>query len=149
MSNEHSPAARSRLLAEQAIGEAMGDLAQRNEARARCEGVRLLSIRERLARIGLAIALPIFMALLMRDMSSVRPFVARLIGPAVTRPDVQAALEDVVVDIEAFRADYGELPVSLAEIGLPANGDWYYARSSNGTYDLTVAMGGHTITFVR
>lgn len=127
----------------------MGDLAQRNEARARREGVRIKSAREWLARAGLAIALPILIALLMRDVSSVQPLVARVMGPTVTRPEVQAALEEVVVDIEAFQADYGELPVSLAEIGLPASGDWYYARSVNGRYDLTVSLGGHTITFAR
>ena len=144
VSPEPSPG-QSRLL-EETIGEAMDDLAQRNEARARRESIRVRSTRERVARIALTVALPALVAALVWNVSSVSLVAARYIGPWLEREEAEAALKAVVDDIQAFDADYGEVPASLAEVGLPTSGEWTYTRLDNKRYRLAVSIGGQAIT---
>ena len=146
MSIEHSPSAKSRGLVEQAIDEAMEDLAQRNQARAQRDAARDRSPRNRVIGIGLAIALPLLVAVVVWNVTGLPAIAARYVGSPATRQQVEAAVQTVVDDIEAFVLDYGELPVSLAEIGLPTRGDWQYERISNDRYRLHVSLGGQVVS---
>jgi hypothetical protein len=146
MSIERSSAARSRLV-QQAIDEATENLAQRNEARARREAVHTGWTRNRWMRIGLFVAVPVLVAVLLWNVTGTPAAAARVIGPTATREEVEAAVRVVVDDIEAFDADYGELPMNLAEVGLPRRGDWRYTRLANRRYHLVVSLGGHVVTF--
>jgi hypothetical protein len=146
MSIERPSPARSRLLVEQAIDDAMEDLAQRTEARLQRETVPVLSPRERWTRIALVVAVPVLAALVIWNVTSTRLMAQRLILPTMSREDVEAALKAVVEEIEAFKADYGELPASLAEIGLPPAGEWRYTRVADGRYRVDVTLGGHAVS---
>jgi hypothetical protein len=146
MSTEHSSPARPRLLVEQAIDDAMEDLAQRNEVRLQRDAVAVLSTRERWARIGLVIASPVLAGLVIWNVTSTRVMAERLILPAMTREEVEAEVRAVVDDIEAFKADYGELPASLAEVGLPTEGVWRYTRVADGRYRVDATLGGQAVS---
>jgi len=149
MSIDHSSSVKSRRLAEQAIGDAMDDLAQRNDARVRRESEQVISTRDRVVRIGLVVALPVLVMVTAWNVTGAAAIAAPLIGLRVSRADVEAALKAVVEDIEAFEADYGELPVNLAETGLPTGGEWRYTRLPDDRYRLVVQLGGHVVTFER
>lgn len=146
MSTDHESSGKSRLLVEQAIDDAMEDLAQRNEARARRRSGRVRSRRERLARISFAFAVPALIVALVWNVTSVSVVAERIVGPTAARDDVEAALKVVVDDIEAFHDDYGDFPVSLAEVGLPTGGEWSYTRLSNERYRLGLSLGGQVVT---
>jgi hypothetical protein len=146
MSSEHPSPNNARELAEQAIDDAMEDLAQRNEIRAKREAALLAQPRrDRLARIGLLIALPVLLVVGART-SGGTLLAARLTGTAtaVDRARANAMLKTMVEDVQAFRADYAELPASLAELGLPAEGEWRYTRVGNDRYRIEVSVGGYT-----
>ena len=149
MSIDRSSSARSRLLVEQAIEDAMEDLAQRNEARARRESVHIVSTRDRWVRIGLVLALPVLVMVTVWNVTGAPAIAAPLFARGASRPDVEAALRVVVEDIDAFEADYGELPVNLAEIGLPVEGEWRYTRLTQDRYRLVVSFGGQVVSFER
>lgn len=141
--------AKSRLLVEQAIDEAMEDLAQRNEARARRDAEQVATSPDRYARIGLTITIPVLVAVLVWNLTSAPSMVARLMGPATSRQDAEIALKGVVDDIDAFVDDYGETPVSLAEIGLPTSGTWQYTRLAHDRYRLDMTLGTHSLVFLK
>lgn len=149
MSNDHSMTAKSRLLVEQAIGEAMEDLAQRTEARAKREAEHNGAPRDRHARIGLAIAVPMLVALIVWNFTSVPIVAAGMVGPAISRQEAEMALRDVVTQVDAFVDDYGEVPTSLAEVGLPSSGEWQYARLSRTRYHLEMTLGRHSLAFTK
>jgi hypothetical protein len=145
MSSEHPSPNSARELAEQAIDDAMEDLAQRNELRAKREAALGEPRRDRLARIGLVIAVPILLVVAARTTGGTL-LAARLTGTAtvVDRARTDAMLETMVEDVRAFRADYAELPLSLAEVGLPAEGEWRYTKIGNERYRIEVSVNGYT-----
>jgi type VI protein secretion system component VasF len=147
MSLEHPSPTKARRLAEEAIGEAMDDLAQRHEERARREAADRRWTRDRVVRIGLIIAVPLLVAILVVTVWSPSLIAARLVGSTVPREQAEAVLREVVEDIQSFHEDYAELPVSLAEVGLPFQGDWRYTRITNDRYHLELSLGGHAVTF--
>jgi hypothetical protein len=149
MSSEHSMPAKSRLLVEQAIDEAMEDLAHRNEARAKRDAEQIATPPDRFSRIGVKIAMPALAALMVWNFTAAPRIAVQMIGPAISRQEAEIALNDVVNDIDAFVADYGEAPVSLAEVGLPTSGVWKYTRLAKDRYRLDMTFGGHSLVFVK
>jgi hypothetical protein len=147
MSSEHTSPNNSRDLAEQAIDDAMVDLAQRNEMRAKREAAVSRPRRDRVALIGLLIAVPALVVVAARTTGGTL-MAARLTGTvtAVDRARADAMLKTMVEDVQAFRADYAELPASLAELGLPAEGEWRYTKIGNDRYRIHVSLGAHTAT---
>jgi hypothetical protein len=144
-SSPASSSGKSRLL-EDAIDDAMEDLAQRSEARARRESGHVRTMRERAVRISLAFALPALVAAIVWNVFGVSVVAARFIGPMSTIEEADAALRVVVDDIDAFHDDYGEFPVSLAEVGLPIRGEWRYTRIASDRYQLALSLGGQAVT---
>src|SRR6185295_11126755 len=71
VSKDRSSAAGTRVLVERTIDEAMDDLAERERVRASREAVPVRSTRDRLARIGLALALPALVVAVVWNVSSV------------------------------------------------------------------------------
>jgi hypothetical protein len=105
--------------------------------------------RERAARLGLFIAFPILMAILGINLG--RPLLQSFFEvkppPAVARAEAEKALGALIIDIEAFRLDYKELPESLVEIGVPSRGDWTYAVSSREHYQVQGSLYGQSVSF--
>jgi hypothetical protein len=107
------------------------------------------SRRERLVLIAVMVALPILGILLVTHVQG-RPLLALVTpapAPAVARHRAEVALKFVVNEIEAFRADYSELPDSLTEVGAPAVGEWTYIQRSDGHYQVGLTMYGQVVSF--
>jgi hypothetical protein len=143
------PHSHARLRAEEAIDEALVDLTQREEQRAnRATADRSSSRRARIVRVALTISLSILLILVVMShagwsLSSGLP----LGSSAADREQAEDALRGVINEIREFQADYGELPQSLAEVGLPASGTWSFTKKADGRYRVTVMLRGRVATF--
>jgi hypothetical protein len=148
MSTEQPPN-RTRLLAEQAIGEAMVDLTQREEARARLIPDRAKATRARVVRVCVLITVSVAASLVLANQWRPSLFAALLAAQSspASRQQAEDALRVVVNDVQTFRADYAELPESLAEVGLPVEGQWTYSKKPGERFQLVVILGGHVATF--
>ncbi len=67
-------------------------------------------------------------------------------SPAVARQEAQKTLDTLVADVDPFRKDYDELPSTLAEVGVPARGQWSYAATGN-IYRLRGTLYGQNVSF--
>jgi len=140
----------ARLLAEAAIGEALVDYSRREDARAARPGpARTGSRHARAARLGLLVALPVLVAVVLVNVwrPSLLVMLAVTGSSTVIDSQVEEALRVVVDDIQSFHADYAELPDSLAELGLPTQGEWVYTKNPDGGYRLIVTLQGRVRTF--
>ena len=105
--------------------------------------------RRRAVRMALMMAVPVLVALLLVNfaweplMSFFEPWPA----PAAARLQAQSTLDGLVLDIEAFRKDYGELPATLIEIGVPSRGKWSYAAVSSVDYRVEGTLYGQAVSF--
>ena len=59
----------------------------------------------------------------------------------------QAALDDTVKEIEAFRHDFSALPETLVQVAAPAHGNWTYTKGSDGRYRVVLRVDGQVVTF--
>jgi hypothetical protein len=92
------------------------------------------STRDRASRVGLALGLPVLIALLAMNLTgvSLRTLFESRLPEAVAREEAKRTLDALVMEIEAFRKDYDTLPERLDEIGLPERGTWTYTQTGNG-----------------
>jgi predicted ATPase len=105
--------------------------------------------RERATLVSLAVAVPILIAVLtvtfagglLKSLFETQP------SASVARQEAQRTLDDLVVEIEAFRKDYHELPETLVEIGMPSRGQWTYAATGKGHYRVQGSLYGQGVTF--
>ena len=61
--------------------------------------------------------------------------------------DLLVTVNVVVLEIEAFREDYGELPESLAEVAAPNEGRWRYEPVGNDRYRVGLTRDGQAVAF--
>jgi hypothetical protein len=66
---------------------------------------------------------------------------------SVAREEAQRTLNDLVVEIEAFRKDYSELPETLVEVGMPSRGRWTYTAIDKIHYTVQGSMFGQAVSF--
>ena len=66
---------------------------------------------------------------------------------SVAREEAQRTLNDLVVEIEAFRKDYSELPETLVEVGMPSRGRWTYTAIDKSHYTVQGSMFGQAVSF--
>jgi hypothetical protein len=136
--------------ARQLVTEAIDDVTRQETAiatqRAASTGQRK---RERAARLALVVTLPALAIVLALHFGG--PTLAALLtprpSPEVARQQAEQTLQSLVADIEAFREDYEELPESLAEVGIPARGDWQYTRTDGGSFTLDGTLDGERVSF--
>ena len=105
--------------------------------------------RKRAVLMSFIIAVPVFAAVIAVNVMNVSfvDLLAPAPAPDVARLLSQEALDTVVKRVDTFYSDYGELPPSLIEVGLPPHGSWTWAPRGNGQYQVTVRMYGKTLTF--
>ena len=105
--------------------------------------------RERVAYVGVALLTPVFVAILLVNVLGVSPlsYFEPQPTPEAARQEAQELLKTLVVDIEAYRTDYDQLPAALVQVGIPARGVWTYTNAGNGTYRLQGTLYGETATF--
>jgi len=105
--------------------------------------------RRRGVRVALLIAIPVLAAVLVVNFAW-QPLVSMFEPwppPAAARVEAQAALDALVLDIEAFRKDYDHLPAALIEVGLPPRGRWSYAGVSKAHYRVEGTLYGQSVSF--
>lgn len=105
--------------------------------------------RKHAVRVSLLVAVPVLAIVLIVNFAW-QPLVALFEpwpAPAVAHQQAQATLDVLVLDIEAFRKDYGEPPKTLIEIGVPPRGRWSYAGASDGHYRVEGTMYGQSVSF--
>ena len=105
--------------------------------------------RARAVRVALLIAVPVLAAVLLVNFAW-QPLVALFEPwppPAAARAQAQTALDALVLDIEAFRKDYGELPRTLVEIGVPPRGRWSYTGLGKSQYRVQGTLYGQAVSF--
>ena len=132
--------------------EATDDLVARAKARdaraALTARPRVLS-RRRAPLVGLCVSLPvlgILLAINVFGISLTEQFTPPP-SPQVARQQAQADLEDAVNGIDAFQADYSELPRTLVQVGAATRGEWTYTRKPDDHYQVIHAMFGQVVTF--
>jgi hypothetical protein len=105
--------------------------------------------RDRAVAIALVIALPVLVMLVVATIrgESLVEMVTPDPSPAVSLQQAHGALDSVVGRIEAFRSDYSQLPGSLAEVGVPAHGEWTFTKTSANEYRVVLRMYGQVVTF--
>jgi hypothetical protein len=105
--------------------------------------------RQRTIRLALLMAVPILVAVLLVNFAwpPLVSFFEPWPEPAAARVQAQAALDALVLDVEAFRKDYGHLPGALIEIGVPPRGRWSYAGVGNAHYRVQGTLYGQDVSF--
>ena len=68
-------------------------------------------------------------------------------APMVARQRAQAAAELVAADLEDFFEDFAELPDSLAEIGVPVDGEWSYTVIGADRFKVVLKRHGQVVAF--
>lgn len=148
------PAAEShdhRAAAEALISQASAEVFERRHRLAELESERALAKppRQTVSLAALVVAVPVLIGLLLftfTDFSLAALFEPRPPEP-VARERAQKALDDLVVQIEAFRGDYDELPEGLFEIGVPERGEWSYTALGSDRYTVEGNLHGQRVTF--
>jgi hypothetical protein len=105
--------------------------------------------RQRGVRVALLVAVPVLAIVLLVNFAW-QPLVAFFEpwpAPAAARVQAQTALDSLVLDVEAFRKDYGHLPGALIEIGVPPRGRWSYAGLDNAHYRVQGTLYGQDVSF--
>ena len=135
---------------QQIISAALDDVARTQRRRAAIEAVESTRkpMRDRASLVGLIALLPVLGLLVVSNVTgqSLTALLRPSPPPAEARGRAEEALWIVVEDVESFRRDYSELPGSLAEVGLPVNGDWSYVPSGEH-YQITLTYHGQTVRF--
>jgi hypothetical protein len=105
--------------------------------------------RQRTVRLGLLIAVPVLVAVLLVNFAwqPLVSFFEPWPAPAAARVQAQTALDALVLDVESFRKDYGHLPAALIEIGVPPRGRWSYAGLDNAHYRVQGTLYGQDVSF--
>ena len=105
--------------------------------------------RQRVVRVSLAAAVSVLIALLLATFAW-EPLLS-VFAPA---PSAEAAtrqahemLDALVVEIDAFRKDYHELPATLVDIGVPPRGQWRYTATSHTQYIVEGRIYGKVVSF--
>ena len=105
--------------------------------------------RRRAMLIALGFLAPVLVGIVvlsLGDMRGVPPLDSSLGGEALRR-DLLVTVNVVVLEIEAFREDYGELPESLAEVAAPNEGRWRYEPVGNDRYRVGLTRDGQAVAF--
>jgi hypothetical protein len=132
------------------ITEAIGEIEDRRRVRAQIEeSARPAFTRDRAARIGLAVAVPVLITVVGINVAgdTVRSWFEPRLSPSAAREQAQKSLDSIVQDIEAFREDYSELPESLVEAGMPPRGQWKYQVLDRGHYKIEGRLHGQVVSF--
>jgi hypothetical protein len=134
----------SQQYANELIGLANAEKRVRSERPAARPGLT----RERAVLIGLTVAVPILVAILLVTFagSFVDSWFETRPPVAVARAEAQKILDTLVGEIEAFRKDYNELPQTLVEVGVPPRGKWDYAASGTA-YRVRGSLYGQAVSF--
>lgn len=137
--------------ASQQLADQMFDSALAERQQLLAERVPVFSpvTRQRAARVALFVAVPILLAVLSAafDWQPLASLFERTPPPEIAHRQAQAMLDALVVDIDAFRRDYNELPDTLVEVGVPPQGRWTYAALSRVHYRLHGTLYGQSVSF--
>jgi hypothetical protein len=105
--------------------------------------------RQRVVRVSLAAAVSVLIALLLATFAW-----EPLLSIFTPTPSAEAAtqqahemLDALVVEIDAFRKDYDELPATLVDIGVPPRGQWRYTATSRTQYIVQGTIYGKVVSF--
>jgi hypothetical protein len=133
--------------------EVREDTAHRAQATAehveRAAAIHAWLSRDRVVAVALVLALPVLTVLVVANIrgESLMEWLTPDPSPAVSLHLAQAALDAAVGRIEAFRSDYSQLPSGLAEVGVPARGEWTFTKTSGSQYRVVLRMYGQVVTF--
>lgn len=105
--------------------------------------------RERAVLAALAVAVPVLIVTILVSVGglSLTSLLEAKPSAETARREAQQTLDALVIEIEAFRKDYDELPESLVEIGLPPRGQWSYWVSGKSDYRVRGTLYGQTVSF--
>jgi hypothetical protein len=105
--------------------------------------------RQRTVRLALVMAVPVLVAVILVNFAwqPLVSFFEPWPEPAAARAEAQTALDALVLDVEAFRKDYGHLPAKLVDIGVPPRGRWSYAGVDNAHYRVQGTLYGQDVSF--
>lgn len=67
--------------------------------------------------------------------------------PEVARAQAQAELDEVVREVEEFKADFSKLPETLVQVGAPAGGGWAFSKSAGDRYEVVRTLHGQVVSF--
>lgn len=139
----------SRGDAEDIVNQASQEIRERDRQRAERKPVDASRRGQTAPLIGLIVAIPVLIVVLMPNFTdwSWRSLFEPRLPPLVAREEAQKTLHSLVLEVESFRADYHQLPESLAEIGLPQRGRWNYSLKEGGRYAVTGNLYGETVSF--
>jgi hypothetical protein len=132
------------------IREAMDDLQERQQrTRAASVEARPVDTRRRASIVGLAVGVPILIAVLAVNVGglSIKSLFAPRPAAPVARQEARELLAALVGEIEGFREDYDALPRTLAEVGIPPRGSWTYEITANGRYRVQGTLYGQRVGF--
>jgi hypothetical protein len=105
--------------------------------------------RQRVVRVSLAAAVSVLIAVLIATFAwepLLSVFAPTPSAEAATQ-QAQEMLDALVVEIDAFRNDYDELPATLVDIGVPPRGQWRYTATSRTHYIVEGAVYGKVVSF--
>jgi hypothetical protein len=145
MEQPHTPS-ESQQLANQLFDSAS---AEQQKIIAESAPVPPVVTRQRAVQVALVVAIPILFIVLMANFARqpVRSLFAPATPPEMVRQQAQAMLDALVVEIDAFRTDYDELPDTLVEIGMPPRGRWSYTALSSAQYRVQGTLDGQSVSF--
>jgi hypothetical protein len=105
--------------------------------------------RERAVLLAFVVALPVLGVLIWSNITglSLIDLMTPNPAPELALQQAQEALDSVVKAVGVYRKDYSELPDNLAEVGLPARGEWTYAKGPNDNYQINLTMFGQVVSF--
>ena len=105
--------------------------------------------RERNVRAALAAALPILALLVIPTVTGrpLRAYFESSPSAVVALQQARDAVGSMVADLAAFIEDYDALPDSLAEIGVPLDGEWTYNPIDAGSYTIALKWHGQIASF--
>lgn len=105
--------------------------------------------RRRVALIGLAVGVPTLAFLLVQDFAvgGVRALLQPRLPEAELRLQILSTVNDLVIEIDAFYEDYGELPESLVEVASPSAAGWRYTLVGRDRYRVELTQDGQSVTY--
>ena len=65
----------------------------------------------------------------------------------MARYPFEVDVEELEADLDAFVEDFGVLPDSLAEIGVPIDGKWTYTVIDAARFELAIRRHGQIVAF--
>jgi hypothetical protein len=132
------------------INAAVEDVVRTNERRAAAEAAIAPpgQLRRRFVAAALALAIPVLALSFVTNVLGIplRSLFAPDPPAELARRQAEDALQQAINEIEGYRRDYAELPTTLAQVGVPADGHWSYVYS-NGRYRLVLRLHSQTVSF--